>query len=267
MNLKKYTSLLRTGILESLNFRLATLVLFFGNLVYIAIIYYLWRAIYASSPADVVGGMTFTDTLIYVVLASSLFSFMEMYFVWDIGRSVQSGKIALDLIKPMAYRHFLFWSYSGSLFTNFFSVFLPTFIVIEIVTGGAVKPGTNLLWFIPAVVMGVVINYNIDFFVGSICLYTESIWGINIMKQVIVLLFSGATIPLAFFPDRLQSIAYHLPFQSIYNTPLTILLMENPAVSDVLPMLLLQLFWVVFLTIFTSIFWSISIRQVTVNGG
>lgn len=267
MNLKKYTSLLRAGILESLNFRLATLVLFFGNLVYIAIIYYLWRAIYASSPADVVGGMTFTDTLIYVVLASSLFSFMEMYFVWDIGRSVQSGKIALDLIKPMAYRHYLFWSYSGSLLTNFFSVFMPTFIVIEIVTGGAVKLGTNLLWFIPAVVMGVVINYNIDFFVGGICLYTESIWGINIMKQVIVLLFSGATIPIAFFPDRLQSVAYHLPFQSIYNTPLTILLMEDPTTAEVLPMILLQLFWCVFLTIFTSVFWNISIRQVTVNGG
>ena len=267
MNLKKYTSLLRAGILESLNFRLSTLVLFFGNLVYIAIIYFLWRAIYASSPTDVVGGMTFTDTLIYVVLASSLFSFMEMYFVWDIGRSVQSGKIALDLIKPMAYRHYLFWSYAGNLFTNFFSVFLPTFIVIEIVTKGAVVFGTNLLWFIPAVIMGLVINYNIDFFVGSICLYTESIWGINIMKQVIVLLFSGATIPLAFFPEWLKDIAYHLPFQSIYNTPLTILLMKDPSVSDVLPMILLQLFWCVFMTLFTSLFWKISIRQVTVNGG
>ena len=267
MNLKKYTSLLRAGILESLNFRLSTLVLFFGNLVYIAIIYYLWRAIYASSPTDVVGGMTFTDTLIYVVLASSLFSFMEMYFVWDIGRSVQSGKIALDLIKPMAYRHYLFWSYAGTLFTNFFSVFLPTFIVIEIVTKGAVVIGTNLLWFIPAVIMGVVINYNIDFFVGSICLYTESIWGINIMKQVIVLLFSGATIPLAFFTEWLKDIAYHLPFQSIYNTPLTILLMKEPSAGEVLPMILLQLFWCVLLTLFTSLFWNISIRQVTVNGG
>ena len=258
MNLTKYFSLLRAGIMEALNYRLSALVLFFGNLVYIAIIYFLWRAIYASSPSDVVGGMTFTDTLIYVVLASSLFSFMEMYFVC---------KIALDLIKPMAYRDYVFWTSAGSLFTNFFSVFLPTFVVIEIVTKGAIALGMNLVWFILSVLMGVIINYNIDFFVGSICLYTESIWGINMMKQVIVLLFSGATIPLAFFPDRLQSIAYRLPFQSIYNTPLSILLMRSPSLSDVLPMILLQLFWCVALTVFTSIFWHISIRQVTVNGG
>ena len=267
MNLKKYTSLLRAGIMESLHFRMASLVLFFGNLVYITIIYYLWKAIYASSPTDVVNGMTFTDTLIYVVLASSLFSFMEMYAVWEIGRSIQSGKIVLELIKPMGYRHYLFWSYSGSLVTNFFSVFLPTFIVIEIVTKGAVVFGLNLVFFVLAVIMGVVINYNIDLFVGTLCLYTESIWGINIMKQVIVLLFSGATIPLAFFPQKMQKIAYCMPFQSIYNTPLRILLMKTVDLCEVGKMLSLQLFWCIILMVLTSLFWRISIRQITVNGG
>ncbi len=267
MNLRKYTGLLRAGIMESLHFRMSALVLFFGNLVYIAIIFYLWKAIYASSPTDVVNGMTFTDTLIYVVLASSLFFFMEMYAVWEIGRSIQSGKIVLELIKPMGYRHYLFWSYSGSLVMNFFSVFLPTFIVIEIVTKGAVVIGLNLLFFVLAVIMGIVINYNIDLFVGTLCLYTESIWGINIMKQVIVLLFSGATIPLAFFPQKMQEIAYCMPFQSIYNTPLRILLMQTVDLCEVSRMLLLQLFWCIMLTVLTSLFWRISIRQITVNGG
>ena len=267
INLKKYYALFRAGIMESLHFRMSAVVLFLGNLVYIAIIYFLWKAIYASSPTDVVNGMTFTDTLIYVVLASALFSFMEMYFVWEIGRSIQSGLIVVQLIKPMGYRHYLFWSYSGSFATNFFSVFLPTFIAIEIVTKGAVALGTNLLWFVLSVVMGIIINYNVDLFVGTICLYTESIWGINMMKQVIVLLLSGATVPLAFFPETFRNVCYVLPFQSIYNTPLTILLMKSPGMSEVLPMLGIQLFWCVALTFITSLFWRISIRQITVNGG
>ena len=150
---------------------------------------------------------------------------------------------------------------------NFFSVFMPTFIVIEIVTKGAVAFGLNLLFFVPAVIMGVVINYNIDLFVGTICLYTESIWGINIMKQVIVLLFSGATIPLAFFPQKMRAIAYCMPFQSIYNTPLRILLMQTVDLCEVGQMLLLQIFWCIMLTVLTSLFWRVSIRQITVNGG
>ena len=87
------------------------------------------------------------------------------------------------------------------------------------------------------------------------------------MKQVVVLLFSGATVPLAFFPETLRKVAMCLPFQSIYNTPLRLMLMKDPRMPEVLPMLLLQLLWCVVLTVVSSLFWRISVRQVTVNGG
>ena len=265
--MKKYLTLTRAGVIEALQFRLSTFIIFIGNLLYLIVIYYLWKAIYASANTDVVNGMTFSDTLIYLVLATALFNFMEMYTVWEIGRNIQSGKIVLDLLKPMSYRKYLFWSYSGSFITQFFFTFLPTFIVVTLVTHGAIKPGINLIFFIVSVVMAVSINYSIDFIVGTICLYTESIWGINIMKQVIVLLLSGATIPIAFFPDKLKTIVYYLPFQSIYNTPLSILLDKNPKVSSVITTLGIQLIWCVAMMILSKLFWRISIRQITVNGG
>ncbi|MBR0141704.1 MAG: ABC-2 family transporter protein, partial [Ruminococcus sp.] len=186
MNLKKYLTLTRAGIIESLQFRLGTLVMIIGNVLYLTVIYFLWDSIYESSGTDIVNGMTFTDTLIYLVLATALFNFMEMYTVWEIGRNIQSGKIVLDLLKPMEYRSYLFWSYSGSFVTQFFFTFLPTFIIVGLVTHGAIPMEINLLFFVISVIMAIIINYSIDFLVGTICLYTESIWGINIMKQVIV---------------------------------------------------------------------------------
>lgn len=148
MKLKKYFSLTRAGILEAFQFRLGLLVMTAGNLLYLTVVYFLWKAIYASAGTDVVNGMTFSDTLIYLVLATSLFNFMEMYTVWEIGRNIQSGKIVLDLLKPMRFRSFLFWSYSGSFAVQFFATFLPTFIVVCIVTKGAVPLGINLLFFV-----------------------------------------------------------------------------------------------------------------------
>ncbi|MDE7294942.1 MAG: hypothetical protein K2N72_11010, partial [Oscillospiraceae bacterium] len=64
MNVKKYLALTRAGIIESLHFRLGTLVMTAGNLLYLIVVYFLWKSIFASSEADVVNGMTFTDTLI-----------------------------------------------------------------------------------------------------------------------------------------------------------------------------------------------------------
>lgn len=265
--MKKYLTLTRAGIIESLQFRLGTLVVIAGNLLYLIVVYYLWKAIYASAGTDVVNGMTFSDTLIYLVLATALFNFMEMYVVWEMGRNIQSGKIALDLLKPMEYRSYVFWNYSGTFVTQFLFTFLPTFIVVAMVTKGAISFGVNLLLFVFSVVMSVSINYSIDFLVGTICLYTESIWGINIMKQVIVMLLSGATIPLAFFPEPFKTIVYYLPFQSIYNAPLTLLLNSSPSLTDACITLGTQLFWCIVMLLISRIFWKVSLRQITVNGG
>ena len=146
MNLKKYFTLTRAGIIEALQFRLSFVIMVIGNLLYLIVTYFLWKAVFASVEGETVNGMTFTDTLIYLVLATALYGFMEMYLVWEIGRNIQSGKIVLDLLKPMPYRRYLFWSYSGSFVTQFFFTFLPTFIVVTIVTHGAVPLGINLVW-------------------------------------------------------------------------------------------------------------------------
>lgn len=267
MKLKKYLTLTRAGIIESLQFRLSMLVMVVGNLLYLIVIYFLWKAIYASADSDVVNGMTFSDTLIYLVLATALFNFMEMYTVWQIGRDIQSGKIVLDLLKPMDYRRYIFWSFSGSFVTNFLFTFLPTFIVVAVVTHGAIHMGLNLLYFVVSVVLAIMINYSIDFIVATICLYTESIWGINMMKQVIVLLLSGATVPLAFFPDTLRNVVDHLPFQAIYNAPLTLLLDGDPDMKDVCITLGTQLAWCIGVFVISKLFWKHSVKQITVNGG
>ena len=267
MKLKKYLTLTRAGIIEALQFRLSFVVMVVGNLLYLIVVYFLWKAIYDAAGTDIVNGMTFTDTLIYLVLATALYNFMEMYTVWEIGRNIQSGKIVLDLLKPIDYRKYLFWSYSGSFVTQFFLTFLPTFITVAVVTHGAIPLGLNLVYFVISVVLAVSINYSIDFLVGTVCLYTESIWGINIMKQVIVLLLSGATIPLAFFPEPLKTVMYYLPFQSIYNAPLSLLLDGDPQPQTVLVTLGTQALWCVGMLLLSKLFWKVSLRQITVNGG
>ncbi len=267
MNLRKYITLTKAGMIESLQFRLGTFVTVLGNLVYLVIIYYLWKAIYASQPSEVINGMTFEDTMIYLVLATALFYFMEVYLVWLMGRDIQSGAIILSLIKPMKFRRYLFFSNSGNLIMSFLLTFLPTAIIVNIVTKGAIPLGFNLIYFLAAVILGLLINFFIEFFIGTICLYTESVWGINIMKEVIVLLLSGATIPIDFFPEPLEKIVMMLPFQAIYHTPLRLLIRQELSIQSRLEMLGIQLFWVVVLAILTELFWKKSLKQITVNGG
>ena len=269
MNLRRHLALTRAGIMESLQYRLGTAVTLFANLIYLVLVYFLWKAIYASAGTDVVNGMTFTDTMIYLILATALFNFLEMFVVWDMSRSIQSGKIILDLLKPMNFREYTFWSYSGSHVVLFALTFVPTFLVVLIVTNGAIPMGVNLLWFVIATVLALIVNFSMEMIVATICLYTESTWGINIVKETIVLLLSGASIPLAFFPEAFRKVVDLLPFRAVYDIPLTILLQKNgsDSLEGLLPMFGLQLLWAVILTLAGTLFWNYSVRKITVNGG
>ncbi len=266
-SLKRYLTLTRAGIIEGLSFRSSYLVTLVGNIVYLIFVYFLWRAIYASSPNEVVNGMSFNDTMIYLVLATALFSLMEVWLVWEIGRDIQSGKIILNMLKPIDFEVYMFFQCSGGIVTSFIITFLPTFVVVYFITKGSIALGVNIIFFIISVVIAIMINFSIDFFISTVCLYTESPWGINIMKEVVVLLLSGATVPLAFFPDTLRKIVTYMPFQAIYNTPLQILIGKNLDMADYGKMILVQFVWSVIMIIISRLFWSVSKKVITVNGG
>ena len=268
MRIKACVALTKAAIMDFLQFRLSAFVMLFGNMIYLIVIYHLWKAIYASVDNATINGMSFNDTMIYLVLASAQFTFMEAYLVWMMGRSIQSGKIVLDLLKPVPYRQYLLFGLEGGNLVAFVLTFIPTFIVVQIITKGAIHMGVNLLFYLAAALLGMLINFAVDFIVGTICLYTQSVWGINIMKEVVVLFLSGATVPLAFFPPLMKKIAMFLPFHTIYNTPLTFLTKgAELGIGESFLMLGEQLIWVVILLVIGGIFWKFSERIITVNGG
>jgi ABC-2 type transport system permease protein len=120
-----------------------------------------------------------------------------------------------------------------------------------------------------SLLLALIVNYNIEMLVAPICLYTESTWGINIVKETIVLLLSGASIPLVFFPETFRKIVEYLPFRAVYDIPLTVLLKKNGTDSfdGLVNAIGIQLIWCVVLTICGNLFWNHAVKKITVNGG
>lgn len=265
--LRKYFTLMKSGVMEQLQFRTGIYVTILGNLIYLVIIYFLWKAIFASVNTKVVNGMTFEGTMIYLVLAMALFTSLGMSVVWDMGRNVQSGKIVLDIIKPMKFESYMFWQSSGNYVMTFVTTFIPTAVIVYFITHGGIPLGINLVYFMFSLIIGWLISFYIDLFTGTICLHTQSIWGVNIMKDVLVLLLSGASVPIAFFPKLFQTIVYYLPFQAVYNTPLKILIDASLTDAERFRYIGIQLFWVLFMAVVTKLFWRASLKKITVNGG
>ncbi len=265
--LSRYLVLTRASIMERLTFRLNAIMSLIGNIIYLIVIYFLWKAIYATSESDVVNGMTFYDTMIYIVLASALFTFMEYAVTWWIGENFKTGHIVVDLLRPMDFQVYGFFVFSGKYAFSFCMTFLPTFIIVYFMTNGAITLDINIVFFLLSVLLGTMINFCVDFSVGVVCFYSESIWGVNAMKEVIVALLSGAAIPLAFFPNKLRHFVDFLPFQAIYNAPLQILINQSYKLGDYISVILWQFMWFIIMLGITRILWNISKKTIMVNGG
>lgn len=267
MNLKKYFLLTKNALITGLVFRVHFFFQIIGSIFTVTIAFFLWKAIFISSGQQVLRGMTFEQTFVYISLATCLFVMFRTWIDWFIGRDIMSGNIIMHFFKPVGYFSTMLFRTMGFALCNLLFISIPSFLVILFVFKADIGLGLNIPFFITAVILAFFISYLFDFTIGLTAFFTESIWGINMTKEVIVLLLAGAVVPLPFFPEEIQGILELLPFRAIYHIPLTILTSHTLGIEDYLKFIAIQLFWIALLFPLAKLYFSQARKVLTVNGG
>jgi ABC-2 type transport system permease protein len=264
-SLRPYLAILRGSVLVGLIYRFGFFFTIAGNIVYMVVVYFLWRSIYAT--ANTLRGLTFNETFLYVALGSAVFILLKTYADWYISYEIREGFIAIYLAKPVDYQLYTLAVSMGGVLISLAAITLPTIGMLYFVFRVPFHAGPGLALFPVSLGLAFLISFNFDFFVGVLSFYSESIWGISITKEVIVTLCSGALIPLPFFPDALQRLLLALPFQAIYHTPLMMITRPNQDWEAYLPMLGVQLFWAILTFALSRLFYNQAVKVVRVAGG
>lgn len=267
MRIKAGLALAKSAFLEASAYRVFFIFSIIGNLIYTIVVYFLWKAIYANSDSGVINGMTFEQTFVYLSLAGAISIIINSFIEWTMSREIKTGNITRYFTRPLDFQFQIYAKSFGDVISNFIIIFIPSFIIAYIFTSGGIELGSNILFFLVSFILAATISITIDFLIGLIALYTESVWGISIMKESIVLILAGGVIPIAFFPDNLRHIVEFLPFQAIYNLPMQILTNKSFTIADYGQSLLVQLFWAIALLIFSRICYKQAIKAVVINGG
>ena len=263
--MRSYFPVARATYMIGLVYRFGFLFGIVGNLVYLGVAYYLWKSIYRYS--DVIRGLTFNETFIYVALGSAIFILLKTYADWIIHYEIREGAIAMYLTKPIDYQIYALFANFGALLMNLSAITVPTALVMLFVFKVNFVFGPGLFLFPISLLLAFLISFSIDYFVGLIGFYSESVWGLSITKEIIVTVFSGALIPLQFFPDAIQRVLYWLPFQAIYHTPLMMLTRPNQGLDVFLAMILVQLLWAGLLFWLARLFYNQAIKVLRIAGG
>jgi ABC-2 type transport system permease protein len=263
--LRSYLAILRGSYMVGMIYRFGFLFTILGNIVYMAVTYYLWRSIYAGSAT--LRGMTFHETFLYVALGSAVFILLKTYADWYISYEIREGFIAIYLTKPVDYQLYTLSVAVGSMLMNLSAITIPTILMLVFVFRIPIELGPGLALFPLSLFLAFLISFNFDYFIGVVAFYSESIWGMSITKEIIVTVLSGALIPLQFFPDWLERILLVLPFQAIYHTPLMMVTRPNQGWDVLLPMLGVQIIWAIATFVLARLFYQQAVKVVRVAGG
>ena len=96
--------------------------------------------------------------------------------------------------------------------------------------------------------------------------YTVSATGIRILATSVLEFFTGALIPIPFFPEWLQPVMYALPFGSMQNTPFLIFAGHLDPM-EAIRAIVLQIFWLIVLLAVGKLIMKRALRRVIVQGG
>jgi ABC-2 type transport system permease protein len=215
----------------------------------------------------VIRGLTFNETFLYVGLGSAIFILLKTYADWYLHYEIREGIIAVFLTKPIDLQLYMLFTNLGSLLMNLMAITLPTAILLGFVFRVTIPFGVGLFLFPIGLLLAFLISFSIDYFVGLMGFYSESVWGLSMTKEIIISVFSGALIPIQFFPDAMQKILLWLPFQAIFHTPIMMLTRPNLGLDVFLPMLAVQAAWAVILYIAARLFYKQAVKVLRVAGG
>ena len=91
--------------------------------------------------------------------------------------------------------------------------------------------------------------------------------GIKILFQLILEFFSGMVIPISFMPTKIATILKFTPFYYIQNITFNIYSGYMSNSKEILINLIMQVFWIIVLTILSKMIIKKRLSKITIQGG
>lgn len=148
-------------------------------------------------------GYNFSQMIAYVVIASLVGRVVNTGVENTINNDIHSGGLAKYLVKPIGYIPFRMINTFG---TKLFSlgvlvVFAVATITVLHLTIGFTLALEHLLLFIPALLLGLALNFFVFFIVSMMAFWLTEVGAFFMTIQVIIMVLSGGVFPITVLGD------------------------------------------------------------------
>jgi ABC-2 type transport system permease protein len=262
--IRAYLEIAKKAFQNSLAYRVEYFAGLINTLILIFVNVAIWKAIYGEDGSY--DGVQLQIVLTYIILGflmQSIFS-MDEYFI---ATKVNNGLISSDLLKPISFRLMVFSYNFGLAVFKILMNLLPA-VIISVIFFRLLPPFSPVMGicFLISLALGYLVLYCLNFIVWLSAFSFYGTFSLVTIKDAIVVIMSGALIPLWFMPQWLYDFIKLTPFDSIYYIPISIYLGQIPS-NEIIYSIIKQLFWIVLLIGIGHIIWKFASKKLVVQGG
>ncbi|WP_446040446.1 ABC transporter permease [Streptomyces sp. SID1121] len=266
--MRLYAVVAAGGFRRYATYRVATFAGIFANTVFGFILAYTYIALWDERPG--LGGYDQAQALTYVWLGQALLMTCAMLggsFQDELIERIRTGDIAVDLYRPADLQ---LWWLAGDLGRASFHLLGRGIVpmVLGALAFDLALPSNPLVWaaFLLSVLLAVVVSFAIRYLVALSAFWLMDGAGVAQMAMLTGMFFSGQLLPLTLFPGALGEVAQALPWSSMLQIPVDVLLGRHTG-WGLVEAYGFQAGWAVALLALGRLLQGVATRRVVVQGG
>ena len=226
---------------------------------------WVWITLYTQRPGAF--GVSLQQMVTYAVLSMAIENLFYTGPQYYMAQQARSGAIDADLLKPLDFHFHMLARSTGEMLFRIIVIALPAMLVgyflFDLQLPATLQTG---FLFVVAILLGYLVNFHLEFLLGSVALVTLEIHSIDWAFHATARFFSGQFVPLWLFPGVLGRLANILPFRSTFSTPLSIYtgVVTGGAVTEAIGF---QMLWLILLFIISRWLWERVQARIVLQGG
>jgi len=178
----------------------------------------LWKATYAETGAERLGGLTLVEMLWYLAMTECM-TLSTPRVAWEVDQDVRSGALAVQLIRPLSYPLYRLSVTLGERAVRYVMSAVVASAVALALVGPIAVSARGLALFAAALPLAFVIDFLAYFLIGLGAFWFEDTTGLTLIYSRVTMILGGMLLPIELFPDALQHVARALPFALVMYGP------------------------------------------------
>lgn len=267
--MRPYLSIFKLRFITNLQYRTAALAglctqIFFG-LVFIMV----YLAFYESGTSD--GSMELSQLVTYIWLQQGFYALIYLYYKdKEVINMIKSGDVAYELCRPQNIYFKWYARIYASKLADVLLRFMPlltfAFLIPSPIKLSLPYSYLSLTLFVIALIMSSFLVTAVITLYHVLTFYTLESDGVMGMFVTVSEVFSGAIVPLPFFPAFLKKVADILPFHYIADFPFRVYSGNIPS-NECYTLLLQESIWIIVIITIGYLLTKNAIKKIIVQGG